>query len=292
MPSIYTLTTDIQYLLTQRGWVTDELSDQLGHGVSQRFKARFTERENRPTLRLSKMGPQCPCALWHSIHSPELEEPLPPWAQEKFFFGDIVEAQAITLAKAAGHIVEGEQDEVSVDGILGHRDCVIDGAIVDVKSCNSLSFADFKSRNVEKLHAWGYLSQLDAYLVGSLDDPKVTIKDRAYLLAIDKAMGHMYLYEHFLREQLIRDTVRRYKEIVERPSAPPCECGTLPEGSSGNIKLATKASYNSFKYACFPGIRKFIYSKGPVYFTKVVKKPTYMGLDLVEVDRFGKTVYN
>src|SRR6266849_6159935 len=38
------------------------------------------------------------------------------------------------MAKAAGHEVLGEQDELTLDGVVGHRDCVIDGCIVDVKT--------------------------------------------------------------------------------------------------------------------------------------------------------------
>jgi len=78
--------------------------------------------------------------LWHSIHTPEKAEALPAWAEIKYTYGHILEALAISLAKAAGHEVTGEQDAITVDGILGHRDCVIDGCVVDVKSANRPEF--------------------------------------------------------------------------------------------------------------------------------------------------------
>lgn len=288
MKSIYTLTTDIQYLLTQRDWVTDDIAANLGQEVSRRLQEQFATRREGRALRLSRMGPQCPCALWYSVHHPELAEPLPPWAEFKYSFGHIIEAQAIMLAKAAGHTVTGEQDEVVVDDIVGHRDCVIDGCIVDVKSTSSRGFQDFKAGNHHKLDTWGYLSQLDGYLVGSLSDPLVTVKDRAFLLAIDKQLGHMVLYEHFLRESQIRARISEYKRIVRRQSPPACSCETQPDGKSGNIKLGTRASYSPYKYCCFPRLRTFLYSDGPRYLTHVVREPK----DVTEVDKYGKKVYN
>ena len=212
---------------------------------------------------------------------------MPPWAENKFSFGHIIEAWAITLAKAAGHEVTGEQDVLTVDGIVGHRDCVIDGCVIDVKSAASRSFQKFKDKSIKEEDTFGYLDQLDGYLVGCMDDPLVRVHDKGYLLAIDKQLGHMCLYEHGLREQSIRDRIKKYKEIVGRDSPPACECGTIADGKSGNIRLDTRASYNSFKHCCFPRLRTFLYADGPRYLTQVVRKP-----DVTEIDRHGKVVYN
>ncbi len=287
MKQINTLVSDIQNLLTQRGWVTPEVQADLGREVANRLYDQFSVRDQKSTLRLSRMGPQCPCALWHSIHHPELAEKLPPWAEFKYSFGHIIEAQAIMLAKAAGHTVTGEQDELTLDGIVGHRDCVIDGCVVDVKSTSSRGFQKFKDRSFGQDDSFGYLDQLDGYVLASCDDPLVLVKDKGYLLAIDKQLGHMCLYEHRIRESRIRETIREYKIIVGRSEPPACECGTIRDGKSGNIKLDTKASYNAYKYCCKPNLRTFLYASGPVYLTKVVRKP-----DVVEVDKNGKIVYN
>jgi hypothetical protein len=233
------------------------------------------------------MGPKCPCALWHSIHTPLAAEPLPPWARIKYTYGHILESLVIAMAKAAGHEVTGEQDAVSVDGIVGHRDCVIDGCIVDVKSTTSRGFLKFKDGSIASDDAFGYLDQLDGYLVGSLDDPLVRDKHRAYLLVIDKQLGHMCLHEHTAREESIRKRIRDYRDVVALDRAPPCTCEEVPEGKSGNFRLGTRASYNAFKYCCHPQLRTFLYSSGPVYLTRVVRKP-----DVIEIDRYGKIVYN
>lgn len=286
-PRINTLITDCYDLLIKRkdAWFTPELATEFSKDVASRLQVHFNEAKGTPTLRLSQMGPKCPCALWHSIHHPELAEALPPWAMNKYSFGHIIEALAITQAKAAGHRVEGEQDAVYVDGVCGHRDCVIDGCIVDVKSCSSYSFDKFKDKTISEDDSFGYLDQLDGYMVGSFDDPLVQVKDRAYILAVDKVLGHMVLYEHFIRERSIRQRIEDYKRIVSRATAPACTCSSVPKGKSGNLGLDTRAKYSPYKFVCFPKLRTFLYSDGPVYLTEVVRKP-----DVLELDRYGKPV--
>jgi hypothetical protein len=233
------------------------------------------------------LGDRCPKALWHSINTPDLAEPLPPWALFKYKYGYIIEALAIEYAKAAGHSVTGEQDELIVDGIIGHRDCVIDGCVVDVKSTSSLGFKKFQDKSIAQDDSFGYLDQLDAYLLGSADDSLVSVKDKAYIWAIDKTLGHMCLYEHTLRRDRIEKRIKDYKEIVSQDIPPACTCGTTPEGKSGNVRLDTKASYSPYKYCCFPKLRTFLYSKGPVYLTQVGKLP-----DVPELTKTGTLVYN
>lgn len=294
MKSIYTLVPDIQYLLTTKGWMTDQLAKELAHEIQERVRTQYEEGTKEPTLRLSRLGPQCPCALWHSIHKAGEAEPLPPWAEFKFTFGHVIEALAICLAKAAGHTVTGEQDVLRVDGIVGHRDCVIDGCIVDVKSSSSRGMAKFKDGSIEQNDLFGYLDQLDGYLCGSLDDPLVTVKDRAYLLVIDKTLGHIVLHEHFYRgDKFVHDRIIEQKRVIALDAAPRCECISIDDGESGNLKLDVKASYNAFKYCCKPLLRAFAYAGGIRYLTKVVRTPyDFKKKRLIpEVDRHGKIIY-
>jgi hypothetical protein len=258
--------------------LTDELADTLSEHIRLRFLARYgngetSERTDRPTLRLSRMGPQCPRALWYSIHAPERAESIPPWATIKYSFGDVLEALAIVYAKAAGHEVTGEQDELVLDGIVGHRDCVIDGCLVDVKSTSSRGFIKFKHKTLYQDDSFGYLDQLDGYVTASLNDPLVRVKDRGYILAIDKQLGHMALYEHYIRPDHIRQRIRDYRQVVGSSNPPECTCKTIPEGKGGNLRLDVKASYSPYKRLCFPGLRTFAYSSGPLDLVKVVRVP-------------------
>ena len=289
MPDISTLIPDIYKIVTNKGgWFSEEIAKELGHDISTRLQTQFNERKASPTLRLSQMGPRCPKALWHSIHTPEQAEAFPPFVEIKLGYGHVIEALAIALAKASGHSVEGEQDELYLDGIRGHRDCVIDGCLVDVKSTTSIGFSKFKDGSLAHNDSFGYLEQLDAYIGASSGDPLVRCKDRGFILAIDKNLGHMCLYEHRLRIDHIKQRIVQHKEIVGRSSPPDCCCKSIPDGASGNLKLDTRASYSPYKFSCFPHLRTFIYAGGkPVFLTKVVKKPS-----VLEVDRFGKYVYN
>lgn len=261
MKSIYQLIPDVkEFLLSQQEF---EIPITVHYG----------ERRDSPTLRLSKMGPLCPRHLWYSIHHPELAEPLPAEAIFKFSFGHTIEAQALALARVAGHDVRGEQDELTVDGIKGHRDCVLDGYIVDVKSCSSRMYEKYEKGTIRNDDPFGALDQLDGYLVGSSSDDCVKVKDIAFIWAIDKTLGKMCLYEHTLRSDSIHARIRLHKSIVARSIAPECTCEVVPDGKSGNRKLDVKASYSPYKHCCNPKIRTFLYASGPVFLTEVVRTP-------------------
>ena len=294
MKNINTLIGDIYDLVgSESGWFDEALARVFSEELGTRLIQNLAPKDAVPTLRLSQMGPRCPRSLWASIHSPSVAELLPPQARIKFTYGHLIEALVIAMAKAAGHEVTGEQDELIVDGIKGHRDCVIDGCLVDVKSASSLSFQKFKDGSIRENDTFGYLDQLDGYLLGSLNDDLVRVKDRAYLLAVDKQLGHMCLYEHILREYNIRSRISKYKSIVLLETPPACECGTVPDGESGNIKLDTRASYNNFKHFCFPNLRTFLYSNGPRFLTEVKRRPKRRdGSYILEVNKDGKIIYN
>lgn len=290
MKNINTLIKDVYDVAARDVWFDPSLAKRYSEELGLSVLGGLTREDEVPRLRLSQMGDCCPRSLWASVHSPSVRERYPGFAKIKFHYGHVIEALAIALAKAAGHTVTGEQDELVLDGIVGHRDCVIDGCIVDVKSVNSFGFQRIKAKQVaEDTFLRSYLDQLDGYAVASLDDPLVINKDVAYLWAVDKTLGHMTLYEHKVRPARIKQRVAEYKAIVGLSEPPPCTCGTMRDGASGNIRLDLKASYNPYKRFCFPNLRTFIYSeKGkqrPVDLVKVVRVP-----NVPEVDKSGSVV--
>ncbi len=274
MKSIYTLVPDIQrYIETNEDWYEQACDNmRLGRGTRNPNPSRSIGR-----LRLSGLGDRCPKSLWYSMHHPEQAEALSASAKFKYGYGHIIETLALQLARLAGHDVQGEQDELVVDGVIGHRDGVVDGCVLDVKSCSSIGFEKFKQGTLAQNDDFGYLYQMDGYVLGSALDPLVTVKDRGYFLAIDKTLGHMALYEHIHRPDRIRSRIEQYKRIVEQHVPPQCTCGTRPVGASGNVGLDTRASYNLYKHLCFPELRTFLYKdKGdvrPVHLVKVVRTP-------------------
>lgn len=276
MKDINSLIPDIYQLIQSQGGWFDAVSEGFSRDVAGRLRAQLSDKRTHASLRLSKMGPSCPRALWYSINRPGMAEALPPWAIIKYSYGHILEALVVTLAKASGHEVTGEQDELVLDGIVGHRDCVVDGFVVDVKSSSSIGFQKFKDRTIAQRDSFGYLEQLDGYVLASSNDVKVRHKDAGYLLAIDKTLGHLVLYKHEVtheREATLRARIQEYKQIVSSPNPPSCRCKVVPHGASGNLQLDFKAGYSPYKHCCHPTLRTFLYSGGPVYLTKVVRKP-------------------
>lgn len=276
MSSIYSLIPDIKHFIeTNEDWY-EQVSDL--NKQQEKNRVRSTGHEPRRGLRLSGLGDRCPRALWYSIHHPELAERTAATDKFKFSYGHIIEQMALSLCRLAGHSVEGEQDELVVDGICGHRDAVVDGCILDVKSCSGAKFDQYrKGFLVEATDAFGYLYQLDGYVVGSAADPLVSVKDRGYLLFVDKEHGGMVLHEHYARPVLLRSRIEAFKAIIGNSSPPPCGCGLKPVGSSGNIGLDTRANYNPYKHLCFPELRTFQYKDGPdvklIHLVKVVREP-------------------
>lgn len=289
--NIRTLIKDIQHVLeSEEGWLSEANSQRFAEQLGRQLIQSSGQTDTRTVLRLSQMGEKCPCQLWHSIHTPSLGEKLPASAVLKYAYGHVIEAMVIEMAKAAGHEVEGEQDVLYLDGVRGHRDCVIDGCTVDVKSASSMAYKKFKDGSISMDDPFGYLAQLDGYVVAAADDDLVRVKDRGYLLAVDKTLGHMCLYEHRVRPEFIHERIRNYRQIVSLDKPPECGCNVVADGKSGNLRLDMRASYNPYKHQCAERrgqkLRTFLYASGPVYLTKVVRKP-----DVPEVDRDGKLVY-
>ena len=275
---ITTLIRDMKHVLNSGEGYTREIAEWVGHDIAQSLYRQMSARggERKGTLRVSNLGTPCERKLWYTVNSRVEPEPLSPSTLNKFIFGDITESHILGLAKAAGHDVRGLQDTVDVVGIRGSRDCVIDGMLIDVKSASSRSYDKFKSGSLREDDPFGYISQLSSYLYGSQSDPLVTYKTKAAFLAVDKQFGHFCLDIYDLTEELERkeEEVNGKKEMVKRKTPPPRAYEPVPFNKSGNEKLPMPCSYCDHKKTCWPEARKFLYSNGPVYLTKIVKEPT------------------
>lgn len=270
---IQTLVRDIYGLVDKGGEISDELVSSFAETLAGIVRDRMTPREHGSYLRPSNIGEACDRKLWYSIRHPEIAEPLSPETKLKFLIGDIHEAVLLFLAEASGHEVKGKQDTVSLGGVSGSRDGVIDGVLVDVKSASSRSFDKFVDGLDPSTDAFGYLKQLNFYLEASQDDDIVTDKEHAAFLASDKTLGKIVLDVH-KREHIDFDRVIAEKrDMLASDRVPRRGYSSVPEGKSGNQKLGVACSYCPFKHPCWPGLRTFIYSYGPVYLTEVVREP-------------------
>ena len=276
MKTTDTLIADMQEVILGKGGWSGVVGSTLGHNIAEMANQRFSKpQEPRGYLSLSSIGTPCKRKLWYKVNTPAEGSPLEPSALFKFFYGDMIEELALALAIAAGHEVTGQQDRLNVHGIKGHRDAVIDGMTVDVKSCSPYAFKKFMEGNLREDDPFGYISQLSSYVYAGQDDDKVTNKTHGAFLAIDKQNGHMCLDVYDFTEELNT----KEQEMLE---AKELVAGELPDErqkkvpqskSSPNSKLPMMCSYCEFKKQCWPEARKFIYSTGPVYLVDVRSEP-------------------
>jgi hypothetical protein len=177
------------------------------------------------------------------------------------------------LSRASGHTVTEEQKQVDVEGIKGHQDCKIDGELVDCKSASGYSFKKFANNNLVNDDPFGYIAQISAYSAGN------NVKE-AYFLAIDKQHGNLALTRvHDLEMIDAKERVKYLKNVLESKTVPDRCYSDIPEGSSGNRKLAIGCVFCPHKRECWSdvnngkGLRAFKYERGTTYLTQVYKEP-------------------
>ena len=267
-----TLIPDIKKVFEEPHTFEEKNVQSFANSLARLVADRINPSRGKPSLRMSNLGSKCDRKLWYSINTPERLEKLPFATRIKFLYGDILEQLLLFLAKEAGHKVEGEQDELSISGVVGHRDAVIDGVTVDVKSASTYSFKSFSNHLSRSEDKFGYIDQLGAYLYAGKADDLVSEKHKAAFLVVDKTLGHICLDEH-------EETGINYDQLVENKKKmlagplPPRGFSDEPMGKSGNRKLCTECSYCPSKHDCWPSLRTFIYSYGPEHLTKVEKLP-------------------
>jgi len=274
--TIDTLVADMEnVILGNNGW-DGTLSTVMANTISSMAGDRFSKpQEPRGYLSMSSLGTPCNRKLWYKINKTEVAQPLKANTLLKFFYGDMIEELALCIAQQAGHTVVGQQDRMDAHGIKGSRDCVINGMTVDVKSASPYSFTKFKKGNLREQDPFGYISQLSSYVYAAKDDPLVTNKTHGAFLVIDKVNGHICLDTYDFTEEMKtkEEEIKSIKEMVKSKLPPERSFEDVPQSkTSPNMKLGMECSYCEFKRACWPGLKMFAYSHGPVFLTKI-KKP-------------------
>lgn len=279
MKNIKHLITDINAVISGNGGWDATITNFFSEEIKRIGKTRLEEKDQRDYIGLSSLGFPCYRKLWYRNNHSNKAEELSPEALGTFLYGDILEALLLSLAKASGHEVECEQEEVSIRSIKGHLDCIIDGMVVDIKSVSGYGASKFRNNGLRKDDPFGYISQLSSYLYSKKDDPKVIYKTQAAFLAIEKERFklHLDIYDFSKELETKEKEVEEIEKMVASKIIPP-RLEDIPQSStSPNRKLCTTCSYCEFKYHCWPGVRTFIYSadsnKRVEHLTKVVKTP-------------------
>ena len=235
-------------------------------------KFLFEKRDDVKTLRLSQIG-RPDRQLWYNIKSDIESKKIDAKTKIKFLYGEILESLLILLAEASGHEVSEMQKMEEVDGVKGHKDCRIDGTLVDIKSASSYSFKKFKDGSLITNDPFGYISQISAYAESAGDDS-------AGFVAVDKSTGELaYMPVESIHMINASDRVKHLKNVVKSSSPPPKCYPDEPDGKSGNMKLAIGCVFCGYKEHCWSdanqgrGLRKFKYSTGIRNLTQVHKTP-------------------
>lgn len=272
MADISTLVEDIYHVLDPTNdHVCDEKNlTQFGEAITAvvRDFLRTYDRKGG-ALRFSALG-KPECQLYFDEHAdPKEKEVIEGPAMYKFLYGHVIEALTIFLAKEAGHDVSDEQMEVEYDGVKGHIDCIIDGAVVDCKSTSPYAFKKFADGELQpEDDGFGYLHQLAGY-ASVLDRP-------GYFLAIEKVAGKLALSpvsQYTVKGYAPGPRIVHLRDVLQHGEPPARAFTDEPDGKSGNRKLGFKCSYCGWKAKCWPGLRGFAYSTGPRFLTDVKREP-------------------
>lgn len=278
--SISSLIPDIYTAVDNGIELTEDEKKELGAKLVDSVMQGLGKKEEQPKglLRMSNFGTPCKRKLWYTVNMSEAAEKLNPWTRIKFTYGHLLEQVALLLTKKAGHKVNGEQDTVNYEGIKGHRDAVVDGVLIDVKSANARGMDKFRDHRLESDDPFGYLDQLGLYAAAGRDDPLVEVKREAGFLVIDKELGHLVLDRYKVKD-ITKEEIDATKDMLKQPDPPRRHYDPVKDGESGNYQLDMPCRYCDYKHVCWKdsnngvGLRTFLYSNGPRWLTRVMREP-------------------
>ena len=135
----------------------------------------------------------------------------------KFLYGHLLEEIVLFLVRLSGHEVTNEQKEITVSGIKGHMDCVIDGEVVDIKTASGFAFKKFREGTLAEDDAFGYMAQLAGY------EQAEGTKNGGFL-ALNKESGELAMFkpDNFDKPN-IKKKITDIKKAVKL-STPPDKC--------------------------------------------------------------------
>jgi hypothetical protein len=249
----------------------------FGEAFKAMLRDRLTKREvksGEDVLRFSSIG-KPDRQLWMLANKSETLEKMGGKQNFKFLYGDCIELLLLFLAAEAGHKVERAQEELEVDGVKGHIDAVIDGVLVDSKSASRFAYPKFADGTYIFDDPFGYVPQLSAYAHAA------EIDKAGFLVACKDTGDICYapLDAAYLKGNTPASRIEHLRGVIGQDTPPPKCYEDVPEGKSGNRRLGVGCSYCAAKDECWSdanggkGLRKFYYSGGPKWLTKVVKEP-------------------
>ena len=229
-------------------------------------------RDTDFTVRMSNVGKPSR-QMWFEKRDPNGRGSVDGATQIKFLYGHVLEEIVLMLVRMAGHNVTDEQKEVTVNGIVGHMDCKINGQVVDVKSASKFAFNKFMKGTLADDDPFGYLGQLAGY-------EKAEGTNEGGFLVINKESGELCMYVPDDLDKPNIDTKINTLLDELKLDTPPDLCYTpTPDGKKGNMQLPKGCTWCKYKHECHKdandgaGLRTFKYSTGYKYLTHVEVEP-------------------
>ena len=253
--------------------IPEDMYEQFGRDMEDALR-HWATPVDRPKngLRMSNIGRPLR-RLWYDLNTEQEKEQIDAPTFIKFLYGHLLEVLLLFFVRLAGHVVESEQKEVTVSGIKGHMDSVIDGEVIDVKTASGYAFKKFKDGTLAQNDSFGYLSQLAGY-------EKAEKTNNGGFLVMNKETGELTVFiPDDLEKPNITHRIKEVKQAVKRKTPPEYCYPPIPDGVSGNMKLPRDCTWCPHKFECHKdandgqGLRTFNYAKGRVYLTQVEKLP-------------------
>ena len=254
--------------------LTEEEIDKTLVGMREALVSWATprERDTNFTVRMSNVGKPSR-QLWYEKRDPQGRGGIDGATQIKFLYGHLLEEVVLMLVRMAGHEVTDEQKEVTVDGIVGHMDCKINGEVVDVKTASRFAFNKFKDGRLVEDDPFGYLGQLAGYEAAEGTD-------NGGFLVLNKESGELCMYvPDDMDKPNIKASISELLPALDLDTPPELCYTPIPDGKKGNMKLPKGCSWCKYKYECYKdsndgeGLRTFRYSNGLTHLTNVVVEP-------------------
>lgn len=275
--SIHTLVEDVTNL-----WHPDtaaKFDKELMQQCLMDIGSSMQNLVNREDSRAYRLRPSCLGKglrwHWYMAKGGVPMEKIDGQTAKRFNTGHISEAMLIAYIKLAGHTVEHEQLKVSVGDISGSLDCLIDGALIDIKTASSYGFKKFSDGTISPTNdPYGYIAQLSFYKLG-LANQGIDINGQGWF-AINKNDEALAL--HMIPDSELIDVERRIaliREQAEKDTPPEdiCEGADPVEEKSGNMQMSSMCKFCPAKEKCWPEFKAFRYANGDKLYTKVTKQP-------------------
>tara|TARA_B100000424_G_scaffold170550_1_gene131408 strand:- start:4232 stop:5119 length:888 start_codon:yes stop_codon:yes gene_type:complete len=254
----------VQMFLTEANKASVDISstivNEFGEACKQAFKKQFTDtRENKFRIRMSSIGrPLCQLQMEKSGAE---AEPMPYNAKMRNLFGDLIEASAVAIMKAAGIRIEDLQKEVKLklgkQTIKGTYDVKIQNKIWDIKSASPYSFdhkfgEDGGFDAILKQDTFGYVSQ--GYLYSNAEKT-----DFGGWIAINKSTGEWSIAETPLSDsKYSKDAIELSQKNMEalESNAPfkrlfKDEEEFFNKKATGNRTLGLECRFCAYKKPCW-----------------------------------------